>query len=121
MIEEPFAVGQLSPETTAELWLYVKYGDAWLAQLGAEASLGLGVISPGVRLQGVEMNADDSDFQSSVEPFVRMAAGDPPVTAISEGRMRVTGDLSVLVRLGDMFGAIEPFEIVERTDILDPQ
>jgi len=48
--------------------------------------------------------------------FIRMAAGNPPVAAISEGRMQVTGDLFILVRLGDMFGAIEPFEVLDRAD-----
>jgi|GEM_PF-133223 len=46
--------------------------------------------------------------------FVRMAAGEPPVNALLEGRMSITGNHALLMRLGDMFGAIEPFEVLDR-------
>ena len=51
-----------------------------------------------------------------IPDFIRMASGDPPITAISEGRVQITGDLFVLVRIGDMFGAIEPFEVLSEAE-----
>ena len=48
--------------------------------------------------------------------FVRLSAGElHPLTAMVEGQVEVSGDVILAMRLGEMFGAVEPLEDLGRT------
>ena len=47
--------------------------------------------------------------------FVRLSAGElHPLTAMVEGQVEVSGDVILAMRLGEMFGAVEPLEDLGR-------
>jgi class 3 adenylate cyclase/tetratricopeptide (TPR) repeat protein len=45
--------------------------------------------------------------------FIRMSAGEPPLDALVEGRLKFEGDPFALLRISAMFGAVEPFELLD--------
>lgn len=45
--------------------------------------------------------------------FIRMSAGEPPLDAIVDGRIQFEGDPFALLQTSAMFGAVEPFELLE--------
>ncbi len=48
--------------------------------------------------------------------FVRLSAGElHPLTAMVDGQLEVSGDIILAMRLGEMFGAVEPLDDLSRT------